>query len=88
MVTVSECLAYYVFSVLQKKPTSAAYGRFFLSASEMLQLIGHASALLAREPSLLEISGEAKLYGDLHGMGSVCFTYTNAQTWIALTNLC
>ena len=34
----------------------------------MLELIGHASALFAREPSLLEISGEAKLYGDLHGM--------------------
>jgi hypothetical protein len=52
----------------QNKSTSPAYGRFFLSASEMLELIDHASALMAREPSLLEISGEAKLYGDLHGM--------------------
>jgi hypothetical protein len=56
------------FCTHQRKPSSPAYGRFFLSSAEMLELIGHASALFAREPSLLEISGEAKLYGDLHGM--------------------
>lgn len=38
------------------------------SGGEVLQLIREARGILAAEPSLLELHGNAKLFGDLHGL--------------------
>lgn len=58
---------------------------FGFSSQDVLDLVTRAKAILAKEANLIEVTGESKLFGDIHGESLICdfeFLYGDACSYL------
>lgn len=93
-IVIYTALAFSVIEDLWLQPIVAFSGineersSFFLSGPKTLELIRKADALFRAEPNVLEIDGQTKIFGDIHGINITAnYIYYNSGQFEDLCRL-